>query len=75
LTITPTGDNRNDITQLIPLIDALPAIRSRHGRPWRRPAHLHTHPGNDHDRYCRMLRARSITPVIARHGSGPGELR
>jgi len=37
LAVTLTGGNRNDITQLIPLIDAVPAVRGRRGRPRRRP--------------------------------------
>ena len=28
-----SGDNRHDITQLLPLLDAIPAVRSRVGRP------------------------------------------
>lgn len=32
-----TGANRQDVTQLIPLIDAIPAVRGRRGRPRRRP--------------------------------------
>lgn len=33
LTVTLTGGNRNDITQLIPLLEAIPAVRGRRGRP------------------------------------------
>ena len=32
-----TGGNRNDITQLIPLIEAIPPVRGRRGRPRQRP--------------------------------------
>ncbi len=32
-----TGGNRNDITQLLPLVDAIPPVRGRRGRPRRRP--------------------------------------
>ena len=31
-----TGGNRNDITQLMPLIQAIPPVRGRRGRPRRR---------------------------------------
>jgi hypothetical protein len=31
--VTLTGGNRNDITQLIPLVEAVPPIRGRRGRP------------------------------------------
>ena len=79
MAITLTGGNRNDVTQLIPLVDALPVIRGRRGRPWRRPRHLYADRGYDHDKYRRLLRARGVTPVIARrntgHGSGLGKLR
>jgi hypothetical protein len=37
LAVTLTGGNRNDITQLIPLVDTIPAVRGRRGRPRRKP--------------------------------------
>src|SRR5215218_9008759 len=37
LAFSVTGGNRNDITQLIPLLDAVPAVGGRRGRPRRRP--------------------------------------
>jgi transposase len=74
-----TGGNRNDVTQLLPLLDAVPAIRGRVGRPLRRPRILLADRGYDHDLYRRKLRARGITPQIARrgvpHGSGLGTQR
>ncbi len=33
LAVTLTGGNRNNIAQLIPLIDAVPPTRGRRGRP------------------------------------------
>jgi hypothetical protein len=36
LAVTLTGGNRHDVTQLIPLVNAVPPIRGRRGRP--RPA-------------------------------------
>jgi transposase len=79
LAVTLTGGNRNDITQLIPLVDAVPPIRGRRGRPRRRPRELFADRGYDHDVYRRRLRARGITPRIARrgvaHGSGLGKQR
>jgi hypothetical protein len=33
LAVTFTGGSRNDVTQLIPLVDAVPPIRRRRGRP------------------------------------------
>jgi hypothetical protein len=34
---TLTGANRNDVTQLIPLLRAVPSVRGKRGRPRRRP--------------------------------------
>jgi Transposase DDE domain len=77
LAVTLTGGHRNDITQLIPLVDAVPPIRGRRGRPRRRPRELFADRGYDHDSYRRQLRTRGITPRIARrgvaHGSGLGK--
>jgi hypothetical protein len=36
LAVTLTGGNRHDVTQLIPLVNAVPPIRGRRGRS--RPA-------------------------------------
>jgi transposase len=74
-----TGSNRNDVTQLIPLVDAVPAVRGSVGRPRRRPDCLIADRGYDHDKYRRLLRDRGIRPLIARrqtkHGSGLGRYR
>ena len=79
LAVSLTGGHRNDITQLIPLVDAIPPIRGRRGRPRRRPGELFADRGYDHDSYRRQLRQRGITPRIARrgvaHGSGLGKQR
>ena len=69
LVVTLTGGNRNDITQLLPLVDALPAIRGRRGRPRRRFPVLVADRGYDHDSYRVQLRARGITPLIPRRGT------
>ncbi|WP_439959938.1 IS5 family transposase [Streptomyces griseorubiginosus] len=71
-----TGGNRNDVTQLMPLIEAVPQVRGRRGRPRRCPDTIYADRGYDHDKYRRQVRAVGITPVIARrgteHGSGLG---
>lgn len=71
-----TGGNRNDLTQLMPLIESIPAVRGRRGRPRRRPDKIYADRGYDHDKYRKLVRAKGITPVIARrsveHGSGLG---
>lgn len=79
ITVTLTGGNRHDVTQLIPLLDALPAIGGRPGRPWRKPPRLYADRGYDYDKHRRLLRARGIVPAIAHrgvaHGSGLGVTR
>ncbi|WP_202919546.1 IS5 family transposase [Saccharothrix deserti] len=76
LAVSLTGGNRNDVTQLMPLIEAIPPVRGRRGRPRRRPDALYADRGYDHDKYRRLVRDKGITPVIARrgvdHGSGLG---
>jgi transposase len=70
-----TGGNRNDVTQLLPLIEAVPPIRGKRGRP----RHLYADRGYDHEAYRDRVRAVQITPHIARrgteHGSGLGGYR
>jgi transposase len=67
------------VTQLLPLIGAVPAVRGKRGRPRRRPGDLYADRGYDHDKYRRAVRANGITPHIARrgtdHGSGLGKHR
>jgi transposase len=79
LAYSVTGGNRNDVTQLIPLLDKVPPVRGALGRPRRRPKALVADRGYDHDKYRRLVRKRGITPVIARrqseHGSGLGAVR
>ena len=74
-----TGGNRNDVTQLIRLLDAVPAVRGKVGRPRRRPERLTADRGYDHDKHRRLLRERGVKPEIARreteHGSGLGRYR
>ena len=67
-----TGGQRNDITQLMPLISAIPPVRGRRGRPRQRPDRVYADRGYDHDKYRRQVRAKGITPVIARRGTGHG---
>jgi transposase len=73
------GVNRNDVTQLIPLVDAVPAVRGKVGRPRRRPERVTADRGYDHDKHRRELRRRGIASEIARrqtkHGSGLGCVR
>ncbi|GAA3017500.1 hypothetical protein GCM10017559_46730 [Streptosporangium longisporum] len=52
------GGNRNDILQLIPLIEAIPPVRGKVGRPRRKPSRLYADRAHDHDRYRCQLRNR-----------------
>jgi len=74
-----TGGNRNDVTQLMPLIQDIPPVRGRRGRPRRRPDTVYADRAYDHDKYRKQVRAVGVTPVIARrgteHGSGLGQYR
>jgi transposase len=76
---TLTGGNRNDITQLIPLVDRVPPVRGRVGRPRRRPDRVTADRAYDHQPQRRELRKRGISAEIARrqteHGSGIGRYR
>jgi IS5 family transposase len=69
-----TGANRNDVTQLLPLVDAIPPIRGTRGRPLRKPKVIYADRGYDSESHRERLRDRGIKPVIAKrrtvHGSG-----
>lgn len=69
LAVLLTDGNRNDVTQPLPLLDAIPPIRGRIGRPWRRPDSLFADRGYDHDIHHAQVRARGIVPAIARRGT------
>jgi len=79
LRVSHTGGHRNDVTQLLPLVDGVPPVRGKRGRPRRTPRTLYADRGYDHDSYRRRLRERGIVPKIARrgqpHGSGLGRVR
>ena len=74
-----TGANHNDVTQLEPLVAAIPPIASRRGRALQKPQRVYADRGYDHDKYRRLLHANGIATAIARrgqpHGSGLGKIR
>jgi transposase len=51
LAVSLTGGHRNDVTQVLPLIEAIPPVRGRRGRPRQRPNHLYADRSYDHDEY------------------------
>ena len=61
------------------LLDKVPPVRGRVGRPRRRPDCLYADRGYDHDEYRRLIRAKGVKHRIGRrgieHGSGPGKHR
>ena len=79
LAISLTGGDRNDVTQLLPLVDGVGPVRGKIGRPRLRADSVIADRGYDHDKYRRELWRRGVKPVIARrgteHGSGLGKLR
>ena len=74
-----TEANRNDVTQLIPLLDAIPPIAGQRGAPKRKPQLIQADRGYDSDPLRQLLAARCIDSQIARrytdHGSGLGRTR
>ncbi len=79
LAITLTGGHRNDVTQLLPLVDGVGPVRGKIGRPRQRAESVIADRGYDHDKFRRELWARGVKPIIARrrteHGSGLGQQR
>jgi transposase len=79
LAVSLTGANRHDVTQLVPLVDAIPPIRGRVGRPRFRPDRLYADRAYDSKADRIALRLRGIAPQIPRrntaHGSGLGIYR
>jgi IS5 family transposase len=76
LAIRLSAANAHDATQLLPLVDAIPPIigpRGRPGRPRKRPAKLHGDKAYDSADLRRALRARGITPRLARRGINSSE--
>ncbi|EHK89324.1 ISJP4 transposase [Saccharomonospora azurea SZMC 14600] len=61
LAVTVTGGNRHDSTQLIPLVEALPTIRGKRGRPWRRPRWLYGDRGYDYDHHRKPSAPRELS--------------
>jgi transposase len=69
LAVRLSAANTHDSTQLLLLVDAIPAIigpRGRPGRPRKRPAKLHADTAHDSSALRRALRARGITTRLAR---------
>ena len=72
LAVSVTGGNRNDVTQLEPLIDGIGPIAGKRGRPRKRPDALYADRAYDHQKHRRKLRKRGLKAIIARRGAGHG---
>lgn len=74
-----TGANRNDVTQLLPLVAAIPRIRGKRGRPRHRPSQVQGDRAYGSGPHREALRSLGILPVLAQrlteHGSGLGVYR
>ena len=79
LNVVTTGANRHDVTQLLVLVDGIPAIAGKPGHPRCRPDELYADRAYDSQPHRQALRRRGIQPHLAQrnteHGSGLGVFR
>jgi transposase len=79
LAVILTAANAHDVTQLLPLIEAIPAVKGKPGRPRRRPERAQGDRAYDSKAHREELRKKGIEPVLAKrnteHGSGLGVFR
>jgi len=68
LAVLVSAANTHDSQLLMPLLDSIAPIRSRRGRPRRRPAKLHGDKAYDQPALRREIRRRGIAVRIARKG-------
>jgi transposase len=74
-----TGANEPDVKELEVLVNSVPPVRGKPGRPRRRPERVQGDRAYDSEPHRRWLRKRRIEPVLAKrrtpHGSGLGVYR
>jgi transposase len=74
-----TGANRHDVTQLMPLVEAIPTVGGLRGAPKRKPALIQADRAYDSNPLRALLAQQGIDTQIARrrtaHGSGLGKTR
>jgi transposase len=79
LATTLTGANTHDVTQLLPLVEAIPPVRGKWGRPRQRPKRIQGDRAYDSQPHRNALRERGIAATLAHrnadHGSGLGKTR
>lgn len=64
--------NCHDVTQLLPLIKAIPAVRGKVGHPRSRPKCVLGDHAYSSDPHRQALKQRHIVPIFGRHGSPHG---
>jgi transposase len=74
-----TAAHMHDVTQLKPLVEAIPAVRGKPGWPRHRPEVVQGDRGYDSEPHRAWLRQLGIAPLLAKrntpHGSGLGVYR
>jgi transposase len=79
LAATLTGANRHDVTQLLPLVKAIPPVKGVPGAPLRKPKRVQGDRAYDSDGHRMELSGQGIATDLARrgepHGSGLGVYR
>lgn len=79
MAVIVTGANRHDVTQLIPLVEAIPPIAGKTGRPRQKPDCVQGDRGYDSEPHREELRQKGIEPILAKrcteNGSGLGIFR
>ncbi|MFC7267274.1 transposase [Streptomyces lutosisoli] len=79
LHVITTAANVNDVTQTLHLVDGIPPVAGRPGRPRRRPESVLGDKAYDSKAVRSELRRRRIMPVVSRKGApnikGLGKLR
>ena len=79
LAIQVSGANTHDVTLVILLVDGMPKVRGKKGRPRQRPDRVQGDRGYDSEPLRDQLRRRGIESQLAKrrteHGSGLGKTR
>jgi transposase len=79
LVVDVPAANQADVRHLEPMLDSLPGVRGRVGRPRRRPEELYADRAYDSQPHRERTRRRGLRPQFARrrteHGSGLGVFR
>jgi transposase len=70
-----TGAHRHEVTPWVPRLEATPAVHGTPGRPRRRPKRGYGDRADDAEPHRWQLRARGMTPVVAKRGTAPGRGR